>query len=153
MRPVQVGEGEVDPFVHMKRLARRWARANGKHRKIRVTLTDVDPRTGEVITRRTSRMHGPLVRGANGFVSVNDGVAFADDLLRALRLAGGEAPACGIPLEEPGAGGAPAEGVPTTAARFAAGARAAEASALAFLDARRQAHDSWRAVIESRSAA
>lgn len=146
MRPVQVGEGEVDPFVHMKRLARRWARANGKHRKIRVTLTDVDPRTGEVITRRTSRMHGPLVRGANGFVSVNDGVAFSDDLLRALRLAGGDVSRSEVDLSRSEVDLSRSEG-------FAAGARAAEASALAFLDARRRAHDSWRAVIESRSAA
>jgi len=91
-RWVESDDGEVPARVAAARIMRRWARANGKHRKVRVTLTDVDPITGEVTSRRSSRWHGPFVRRSSGFISVNDGVAYGEQLLAALEGKSGAPP-------------------------------------------------------------
>lgn len=99
---VSSGRDDREVFDHAKRIARRWARANGKHRKVRMTVPDlrlvhqpgferqgmavVNTSTGEVHTRRLSFWRGPLVGGSNGFVAVNNGPGFVRDLARALDL-------------------------------------------------------------------
>ena len=94
---------EVPMDVHLSRIMRRWAKANGKHRKVRTTIPDdrraadlialhgpdaviraggklIAAATGEVLERRSSRWRGPLVRRSSGFISVNDGVNYAAHL-------------------------------------------------------------------------
>lgn len=101
--------------VAMARILRRWSKANGKHRKVRVTVPDhrainalgrdntvtvggkvYNAATGEVLERRLSVWKGPFVRSHSaGFVSVNDGVGFAEQLHAAVAgvpLRGGGSP-------------------------------------------------------------
>lgn len=98
-------DSEVRVEVALARILRRWAKANGKHRKVRVTLPDVrrrndpgvinvggrliDSVTGQILERRLTVVRGPFVRRGAGFVSVNDGVGFAQQLHRAVSGATG----------------------------------------------------------------
>jgi len=115
---------EVPVDIHLSRVMRRWAKANGKHRKVRTTIPDerraaelvaqfgpdavlraggklIDAATGEVLERRSSRWHGPFVRRNAGFISVNDGVNYGEHL---------EAVIAGSPLRAPAPSHAAASG-------------------------------------------
>lgn len=71
-----------DDRIRLARYCRRWARAQGTTREVRVPRIDA---AGTVHTRRVRRRVRRLGSSA-GFVVVNDGPAFVSQLLRALEL-------------------------------------------------------------------
>ena len=75
---------EVAPAAQVQaaRVIRRWARAQGTTREVRAPR-GVDAGTGRVRFRRVRRRVNRLPNGV-GWVSVNDGAAFASQLARAL---------------------------------------------------------------------
>ena len=75
---------EVTPetAVHAARTIRRWARAQGTTRQ--VTKPRVEQATGRVRYRSTRTRVQRMGNGGRGFVSVNDGAAFASQLARHL---------------------------------------------------------------------
>lgn len=91
-------DGSLPPVeVQLARLLRKVAKSQGRHFKKRVTLRDwVDPDTGEVRDKRVTRTYGPFVRRSAGFLTVNDGVAFAEAMSRALELGVPSRPAPGL---------------------------------------------------------
>ena len=97
---VSTAEGDTLVEVQIARILRRWCKANGKRKKIRLTVPDArrehDPgvisiggklvkvSTGEVLERRLSLWKGPFVGRGAGFALVNDGVQFMAQLRRAV---------------------------------------------------------------------
>lgn len=75
---------EVTPAtaVEAARIVRRWARAQGTTREVRAPR--VNTRTGEIRYRKVRRRVARMKHG-RGWVSVNDGAAFASQLARALQ--------------------------------------------------------------------
>lgn len=85
---VEIEANEAD---YAAKIMRRWARAQGTTRQETVWRTSINLKTGEVkyrkrrVRRRVKRMRGRL-----GFLSVNDGPAFAFQLSRALDIRRGD---------------------------------------------------------------
>ena len=99
---VSTCEGDTLIEVQLARILRRWCRANGKRKKIRLTVPDarrehdvgvvsiggklIEVATGEILERRLSLWKGPFVGRGAGFVLVNDGVQFLAQLRRAVSV-------------------------------------------------------------------
>jgi hypothetical protein len=75
---------ELEPAIHLQaaRIARRWARAQGTTREVRVPR-GIDVTTGRLTLRRVRRRVTRMPNGV-GWVSVNDGATFTAQLARAL---------------------------------------------------------------------
>lgn len=89
--------GELPAEVAIARVLRKWARANGKVRYRNRRVQHVDQLTGEVTVRRQRYKSGPFVKRSAGFVSVNDGVAFAEQLHDAIAGVPRTPPPVGVP--------------------------------------------------------
>lgn len=84
---LMVAEAEVTPdqAIQAGRTVRRWAKAQGTTRQVTVTRTDTS--TGQTRRRKVRRPVRRMTGGyGRGYVTVNDGPAFLEQLTRAIEL-------------------------------------------------------------------